>query len=781
MADSLPDTTSELAANILPGSRCGRPIDCGRFRAKDGAALCVLAVFTCSILWPLVIGRSLYWGDIALYFEPMQRFASAELRAGRIPLWNPYLLCGQPFLGNPQMGVFYPLSFTGSLVSASRFIAISTIVHMFLCGLFMYIFVRRWARHRTSALCAALTYMGSTCIVGRIQFPPMIVSAAYCPLILALVDSCVERITIRRWLGLTIAVGLLALSAHPQMAYLTLLLSTVYAVFRVVTSTLIGVRIKLQAERHSAYWTAFLTLSKLAGALGAGLMIAAVQLAPMVELARVSTRERMTPMAANRFVFDLSHLVTLVMPHAFGHPARSDYFGGGNAWEPGIFIGWLPLIAIAYAAAIKWRSIQVRFWITVCVVSMWLATGTAGGLFWIAFYAVPGLSNFHDPARFLFLTTVSLCALTFMGLDVWLDGKGKAAGLKAVGSLLITAIPLIWFGVEWNPTTKRSLDHGPKHAHSPMDGRSYLPAHDLYWKRFVTDGYSDYGTEANLSDILNTDTPNVQMREGIETAAGYEPVPVSAPAEIDGLTRLAFRRDEPTLTSLLQVMDVTQVMLPEYHTIYSSDLFKIVPSEALDSDISIQHVGSGSSRAWLVPAAMHIEGKTRVEAVMAGPDFDPRAIAVVSGMRPEQALSLPELSTQQAGYAGSVHIISRSTTSTLFDVDVTDGCGFMVYSATCYPGWKATMDGKRADLHCADGAFLGLEVPHGRHRVRIYYAPAAVRLGIYILAVSFMAGAGMFTFSIMERASSNKHNFRLHRPKSSRIHSSVIVTEKGAK
>ncbi len=177
-----------------------------------------------------------------LYFEPMQRFASAELRSGRLPLWNPYLLCGQPFIGNPQMGVFYPLMLLAPLVSASRFIAISSILHTFLCGLFMYIYLRKWVEWKLSALCASIVYMGSTCLVARIQFPPMIVSACYCPLILALVDACFERFTIGRWLALALSVGLLTLAAHPQMAYFTLLIGAIYAGCRVLVLCVHGTR-----------------------------------------------------------------------------------------------------------------------------------------------------------------------------------------------------------------------------------------------------------------------------------------------------------------------------------------------------------------------------------------------------------------------------------------------------------------------------------------------------------------------------------------------------------
>ncbi len=50
----------------------------------------------------IVAGRALYWGDIGLYFGPMLSFLHQQLQAGRIPLWNPWILCGTPYDGNPQ-------------------------------------------------------------------------------------------------------------------------------------------------------------------------------------------------------------------------------------------------------------------------------------------------------------------------------------------------------------------------------------------------------------------------------------------------------------------------------------------------------------------------------------------------------------------------------------------------------------------------------------------------------------------------------------------------------
>src|SRR6266436_6764096 len=43
--------------------------------------------------------------DMFIYWRP---FAAEQLRQGRVPLWNPYVFCGQPFLGWGVGGVLYP-------------------------------------------------------------------------------------------------------------------------------------------------------------------------------------------------------------------------------------------------------------------------------------------------------------------------------------------------------------------------------------------------------------------------------------------------------------------------------------------------------------------------------------------------------------------------------------------------------------------------------------------------------------------------------------------------
>ena len=46
-----------------------------------------------------------------------------------------------------------------------------------------------------------------------------------------------------------------------------------------------------------------------------------------------------------------------------------------------------------------------------------------------------------------------------------------------------------------------------------------------------------------------------------------------------------------------------------------------------------------------------------------------------------------------------------------------------------YPGWKATVDGRDAEVHRVDYLIRGVVVPPGRHRVELRYQPASWRAG----------------------------------------------------
>ncbi len=84
-------------------------------------------------------------GDTFLYFYPYWQAAADALRAGRIPLWNPDIFMGAPFLANSQVGFFYPLNWPVWLLLRTPYAAgASILLHLAIAGGGTY-----WAAQRT--------------------------------------------------------------------------------------------------------------------------------------------------------------------------------------------------------------------------------------------------------------------------------------------------------------------------------------------------------------------------------------------------------------------------------------------------------------------------------------------------------------------------------------------------------------------------------------------------------------------------------------------------------
>ena len=83
-------------------------------------------------------------GDTFLYFYPYWTAAAEALRAGRLPLWNPDLFMGAPFLANSQVGFFYPLNWPVWLLFAPPYaVSASILIHVLIAAAGTYLAGRR--------------------------------------------------------------------------------------------------------------------------------------------------------------------------------------------------------------------------------------------------------------------------------------------------------------------------------------------------------------------------------------------------------------------------------------------------------------------------------------------------------------------------------------------------------------------------------------------------------------------------------------------------------------
>ncbi|MCA9980176.1 MAG: hypothetical protein KDD89_05070 [Anaerolineales bacterium] len=87
-------------------------------------------------------GHAIGAHDMRGLFYPWLELVRSSLLHGRVPFWDDALFAGYPFLANPQVAFFYPLTWLAILPPLNIGISLYLLVHLWLAGLGMYYFVK---------------------------------------------------------------------------------------------------------------------------------------------------------------------------------------------------------------------------------------------------------------------------------------------------------------------------------------------------------------------------------------------------------------------------------------------------------------------------------------------------------------------------------------------------------------------------------------------------------------------------------------------------------------
>lgn len=74
-------------------------------------------------------------GDLVIQNYAWKQFTMESLRGGEIPLWNPYLFAGAPFLANGQHSMLYPFSVLFLLLPLAKAYGWFALSQVWLAGL----------------------------------------------------------------------------------------------------------------------------------------------------------------------------------------------------------------------------------------------------------------------------------------------------------------------------------------------------------------------------------------------------------------------------------------------------------------------------------------------------------------------------------------------------------------------------------------------------------------------------------------------------------------------
>ncbi|MGH7192094.1 MAG: hypothetical protein ACREJM_01010, partial [Candidatus Saccharimonadales bacterium] len=330
--------------------------------------------------------------DYASLHVPMSEFASGELLAGRFPLWNPYVACGQPLHAAQQASLCYPLS-TPLIVAfgANRGLKLALFMHLVICFAGAYFLARRLSISPVAGAYAGLTFTWSGALMGHLSegHVSMVYESCLAPwFFLALINLLASPgpMTAAR----LAAIGALcALADHPQILYYTFMAGLLTAIWSLWRGDAATRRLRALGWATAAAATVAL--------------IGAVQLVPAMELARDGLTEsgRGNRAYGATYALDGFDVARLLMPHLNGsHLARIPQFDGDDHYhERVIYLGLAaPLLAVfglSRAATAPWQ--WPAAW------SVALALGVAFGdstpVFAALARAVPGLLLFRCPGR----------------------------------------------------------------------------------------------------------------------------------------------------------------------------------------------------------------------------------------------------------------------------------------------------------------------------------------------------------------------------------------------
>ncbi|NLD74987.1 MAG: YfhO family protein, partial [Chloroflexi bacterium] len=432
---------------------------------RDLAAIAVLAALALLFFWPVTMGgRTMLPVDSVYAWEPWRSTAGAEgvgvahnslvldlylqnyawksfivdcLRAGELPLWNPYILSGVPFLAGGQHSAMYPLSTVFYVLPLEAAYGWFAALHVFLAGAFTYILARTLRVSRAGSLIAGAAFSFGGFMVIRNVFPMIVAAAVWLPLILAVVEVTVRRAeegapspmgAIPLLAVGAAALGMVLLAGHPEMYYYVALTTAAYSLWR-----LAGLWRRRRSWRRSA-----LVAAGLLGMGVVGLGLGAAQWVPLLDLVRHNFREGSASFAeVLGWAYPPRRAISLLIPDFFGNPAHHSYldlftwqrvdvsvnalgdridtiyWGIKNYVEGAAYVGILPLL-LAAVAVLRRQGRRWGFFALLAALSLAFVFGSR--LYWLVF-RLPGLNQVHSPFRWVYLYTLSVAMLAGMGAD----------------------------------------------------------------------------------------------------------------------------------------------------------------------------------------------------------------------------------------------------------------------------------------------------------------------------------------------------------------------------
>ena len=743
----------------------------------------VLVALVALLLWPLAFGHSFWLRDTLEFTYPLKGYLGERMRAGELALWNPRLGLGRPFAGVVQPGVFYPLD-VALLLPYPRGVDLFFALHALIAALGM----RAWLRGRGSDDIAA-TFAGALFALSGYFVSQLVgsgtyaVGAAWLPWALSAPRS-VPRIGV--------CVALMVLGGDPQAAWLA--------------GGLLLVLAATQGEPRRG-------LAAAAGGLALAVGLAAVQLGPALEVARVG-RPGGVPLAdAAHFSFPPLRLVELLWPGAFGPRYGADWLlhplydeGTGQAYQPfsaGIYVGLAtPLFALAALLRRRDRGRRSDLALAaLAAVALVVAFGRHTPLFAAWYRLVPGARLFRYPEKYLLVTTLCGTALAAAGL-ARVAAQPRRSLVAGAAFTALLALGWLWAahaGGAFFAARLGRLEHGSAADLGAVVAASARGALLVGLATLLPLGLAAAGrlspraTTLALAAIVVADlfAQSATLTDFVPSALYQQtPPPVAAARALagPGLLRLYRPLYLEFPTSLPPPVALRATLRPDcgvddgIATLDAYDNFPVPDEKELWRALGqrpLRLLAVTATRFALLPPSLFAArdglverarwpalGAVLAEATAPAPRVYLATSARVADDRSAaQLLAAADFSPGRSlvlAPAQGAHAATAEGSCTLAPPDdrierLTLHChagapSYAVVADAFFPGWYAAVDGAAAPILRANLAMRAVPVPAGDSTVLLVYRPAHLAAGAAVSLLALLVAAGLTIRAYRRRA-----------------------------
>jgi hypothetical protein len=705
--------------------------------------------------------RVFSYRDAGLFTYPVSYYFRHCFRHGQWPLWNPYNNCGIPFLAQWNTLTLYPPSLVYLLLPMPWSLNAFLLAHLFLAALGMYRLCHLWFGTRFGASVAALAFAWNGLTFQFLAWSCHIAALAWMPWVIL---NCARatREGRRRWVWAALAGACQMLAGAPETVLFTWLIIAAILALDVL-------------QKNQSFWT---TTTRVAWVAMLVCALSAAQLLPWLDL--LAHGDRSSASGGNAWSLPPWGLANFLVPlfHSTGS-ITGVFMQPEQQWTSSYYLGILPLL-LAVAAIWRQRRARPVLLAVLALAAILFAFGDAGFVLALLRRCFPLLGFTRYPIKFIVMAIFCLSLLAGAGA-AWLQTQTFAAigatlrplaGLFAIGVLLALAVGF-WFPFpsdSWNDTCLNGL------------GRLIVLGAGLALLLFVFTARRDRNRALLAIGFLLLMGLDVTVHEPrqnptVAAEAYRESMPPISSVPRLGESRAMLSPAADRTMGMLVNADLLQLYLGQRDELYENcNLLNRIPK--VDGFFGI-HLAWQQKIAGLLnigkppPRLLEFLGVSQIASPRvlftweAQTNFMPLATI---GQKPVfldddatlSALGLPDFLPRQLVYLPpnarpSLQAVADPGARVLSSDVRPEECSFetsadsraiLVIAQSYYHCWQAAVDGKPAELYRANYAYQAVEVPPGRHEVRLVYRDrlfwlgAAISLAALICCVAGLAKTG---------------------------------------